>query len=252
MSTTPLYNKEEIIIIDGVSKVYSINANLKAGIKNFIVNIHKTLFSKQTFTVFENLNIKIYKGEAVAIIGKNGVGKSTLLSIISGIEKPTTGKVIVKGSVIPMLELGAGFHPDLTGRENIFLNAVLLGMKIKEVKAVLNQIIEFSELGSFIDEPVRIYSSGMLARLGFSIAVHIKGDILIIDEVLAVGDKDFQLKCIDKIKELHSSGKTIILVSHNPSDIHKVCTRAIWINNKTVYMDGDVEHVLKCYLGGTK
>lgn len=248
-STTPLNDREEIIIVDSVSKVYSINANLKAGIKNFIVNIRKTLFSKQAFTVFENLNIKIYKGEAVAIIGKNGVGKSTLLSIISGIEKPTTGKVIVKGSVIPMLELGAGFHPDLTGRENIFLNAVLLGMKIKEVKAVLNQIIEFSELGSFIDEPVRIYSSGMLARLGFSIAVHIKGDILIIDEVLAVGDKDFQLKCIDKIKELHRSGKTIILVSHNPSDIYKVCTRAIWINNKTVYMDGDVEHVLKCYLG---
>lgn len=239
-----------VISLEDVSKVYSMNAHLKGGIKNFIVNIHKIFKSKQIFTVFENLNIRIYEGEAVAIIGKNGVGKSTLLSIISGIEKPTTGKVNVSGKVIPMLELGAGFHPDLTGKENIFLNAVLLGMSIKEVRNIFDQIVKFSELGSFINEPVRVYSSGMLARLGFSIAVHVKGDILIIDEVLAVGDKDFQLKCIDKIKQLHKSGKTILLVSHSIADVHNVCERVIWLNNKSVYMDGSVDNVLKHYIEG--
>lgn len=240
-------DRDLIISLTGVSKVYSVNPHLKGGVKNFIVNLPKILKSTEFFTVFENININIYKGESVAIIGKNGAGKSTLLSIISGIEKPTSGKVYVKGKVIPMLELGAGFHPDLTGRENIFLNAVLLGMRREEVKRIFDRIVEFSELDSFIDEPVRVYSSGMLARLGFSIAVHVQGDIFIIDEVLAVGDKDFQAKCIDKIKQLNKSGKTIILVSHSISDIQKVCKRVIWINNKSVYMDGNTEDVLREY-----
>ncbi|EHH8807176.1 ABC transporter ATP-binding protein, partial [Escherichia coli] len=171
------------------------------------------------------------KGEAVALIGRNGAGKSTSLGLVAGVIKPTKGTVTTQGRVASMLELGGGFHPELTGRENIYLNATLLGLRRKEVQQRMDRIIEFSELGDFIDEPIRVYSSGMLAKLGFSVISQVEPDILIIDEVLAVGDISFQAKCIQTIRDFKNKGVTILFVSHNMSDVEKICDRVVWIEN---------------------
>lgn len=240
--------KNGYIELSNVKKSYKIYPHLKGGIKNFIVNFREIFKSSTSFTALENINIKIKPGEAVGIIGKNGAGKSTLLSLIAGVEKPTSGKIIARGRIVPMLELGAGFHPDLTGRENIILNGVLLGLRRKEVLRLMNKIIEFSELGDFIDEPVRIYSSGMLSRLGFSVVSQVEGDIVLIDEVLAVGDKDFQKKCLYTMMNMKRKGATILLVSHNTNDIEFLCDRVIWIKDHKIHMDGKVDIVLKNYM----
>ena len=199
-------------------------------------------------TVLENINIEIKKGETVALIGTNGSGKSTLLKLMTKIIYPTKGKIITVGKLTSLLELGAGFHDDFTGRENIYFNASIFGLTRSEIDKKVDDIIAFSELEEFIDNPVRTYSSGMYMRLAFSVAINVNAEILLIDEILAVGDQHFQDKCFDKLKELKESDKTIVIVSHSLDSIRKLCTRAIWIKDGRVEMDGETNKVIDKYL----
>lgn len=201
----------------------------------------------ETFEVLKGVDLQIMPGECVALIGRNGAGKSTLLSLLSKIYRPTSGEVIVRGRIAPLLELGAGFHPDLTGLENILFNGVILGLTRQQVQERMADIIAFSELEYHIDAPVRTYSSGMMARLGFSIAVHVDADILIVDEVLAVGDQHFEAKCYRRIHEFREQGGTILFVSHQVDAIRQVADRVVWLRDGKVYLDGAVEEVLTAY-----
>ena len=203
---------------------------------------------KETRTVLKNINVEIKKGETVALVGVNGSGKSTLLKLMTKIIYPTKGKVETRGKLTSLLELGAGFHPDFSGRENIYFNASIFGLSKKDIDSRLEEIIEFSELKEFIDNPVRTYSSGMYMRLAFSVAINVDADILLIDEILAVGDQHFQDKCFKKLEQLRDSDKTIVIVTHNLDSIKKLCNRAIWINQGEVKMDGKCSDVIDCYL----
>lgn len=198
--------------------------------------------------VLKNINLNIKKGETVALIGVNGSGKSTLLKLMTKIIYPTKGKIVTEGKLTSLLELGAGFHPDFTGRENIYFNASIFGLTAAEIDNRVNDIISFSELGGFIDSPVRTYSSGMYARLAFSIAINVDAEILLIDEILSVGDKHFQEKCFTKLEELGNSDKTIVIVSHDLGSMRKLCSRGIWINQGSVQMDGDINQVIDEYI----
>lgn len=198
--------------------------------------------------VFKNLSFHINKGETVGIIGRNGAGKSTLLKLIAGVTFPNSGKVLIHGSVAPLIELGAGFHHELTGRENIFLNAALLGMQKKEIASTLDEIISFSDLGDYIDVPIKRYSSGMYMRLGFSIAIHTKSPILLIDEVLAVGDAAFRKKCLKKLEQLRTEGKrTIVFVSHDDTAVAAFCQRCLLLNDGEIIFDGTPHEALMKY-----
>ena len=199
-------------------------------------------------TVLKDINLEIKKGETVALIGVNGSGKSTLLKLMTKIIYPTTGKIITNGKLTSLLELGAGFHPDFTGRENIYFNASIFGLTKTEIESRINDIIEFSELGEFIDSPVRTYSSGMYMRLAFSVAINVDAEILLIDEILAVGDQHFQDKCFAKLNELKNSDKTIVIVSHSLGSVKQLCDRAIWIHEGKVRLDGKTDEVIKEYL----
>ena len=199
-------------------------------------------------TVLKNINLNIKKGETVALIGTNGSGKSTLLKLMTKIIYTTKGSLITNGKLTSLLELGAGFHPDFTGRENIYFNASIFGLTKEEIERRVDEIIEFSELGEFIDSPVRTYSSGMYMRLAFSVAINVDADILLIDEILAVGDQHFQDKCFAKLKELKESDKTIVIVTHSLDQVRKLCTRAIWIYNGEVRLDGKPDEVVDEYL----
>ena len=199
-------------------------------------------------TVLKDINLEIKKGETVALIGVNGSGKSTLLKLMTKIIYPNKGALKTYGKLTSLLELGAGFHPDFTGRENIYFNAAIFGLTKQEIDARLQSIIDFSELGDFIDSPVRTYSSGMYMRLAFSVAINVDAEILLIDEILAVGDQHFQEKCFAKLEELAKSNMTIVIVSHSLGSIRKLCNRAIWINNGEVAMDGEASKVIDAYL----
>jgi len=238
-----------VIEFKNVTKRYPLYHHIGSGIKELIFSPKRAwkLLKGRSYLAIEDINFQIKKGESVALIGRNGAGKSTSLGLVAGVLKPTSGTVSVTGRVASMLELGGGFHPELTGRENIKLNAVLLGLRRKELKERIDKIIEFSELGEFIDEPIRVYSSGMLAKLGFSVISQVDPDILIIDEVLAVGDIAFQRKCINTINEFRSKGVTILFVSHNIADVKKICDRVIWIENHRLREMGDSEKILESY-----
>lgn len=200
------------------------------------------------FTALSDINLEINKGESVGIVGKNGSGKSTLLKLIAGVTFPSKGKVHVGGKVAPLIELGAGFHYELSGYENIFLNAAILGMHKKEIEAKVEDIIKFSELEEFIHTPVKKYSSGMYMRLGFSIAINTDASILLIDEVLAVGDGAFQKKCMNKLKEIKASGdKIIVFVSHDEHAVKSFCDRSILIDNAKIVVDGSSDKVFEKY-----
>lgn len=203
---------------------------------------------RQEFWALKDINLEIKKGEVIGIIGDNGSGKSTLLRIIAGISQPTEGKVLVYGRLGTLLEMGAGFHPEFTGRENIYMNSSILGLEKTEIDERVSDIINFSELDSFIDRPVKTYSSGMYARLGFAIATSIDPDILLIDEVLAVGDEYFQRKCIKRIKDFINEGKTIVLVSHNLHFIQNLCARALWLKDGVIVSQGNPEAVAGEYV----
>lgn len=237
-----------IVSFDNVTKEYMQTAVFEQGIKGFFFNLHKHIQHRSSnFKALSNVSFDVNKGEFIALIGRNGAGKSTALGLIAGVLHPTTGKVSVNGRIAPLLELGAGFHSDLTGRENILVNGVLLGLTRQEVRAKMDEIIEFSGLGDFIEQPMRTYSTGMYMRLGFSVAVSINPDILLVDEVLAVGDEPFQKQCMDKMAEFKSRGATIILVTHSLGDAEKLCDRAILLHHGQVASLGKPKDVYEHY-----
>jgi ABC-2 type transport system ATP-binding protein len=201
----------------------------------------------ESFWALKDINLEIKKGETVGIIGPNGAGKSTLLKLIAGVTKPTKGEIMINGEIAPLIELGAGFHPELTGRENITLNGVILGLSKKEVAEKFKEIVDFAELWEFIDQPIKHYSSGMYLRLAFSVAVHTNPDILLIDEILAVGDESFKAKCFKKMEEFKKQGVTIVLVSHDLEKVKDFCQRAIYLNKNHILIDGDVHKAVSSY-----
>ena len=207
---------------------------------------------KEKREVLKGVNVNIQKGEVVALIGTNGSGKSTLLKLMTKIIYPNSGTIETKGKLTSLLELGAGFHPDFSGRENIYFNASIFGLTKKEIDEKLEDIIEFSELRNYIDNPVRTYSSGMFMRLAFAVAINVNADILLVDEILSVGDEHFQNKCIEKMLELKKQGKTMVFVTHSMESVRKLCSRAIWLRNGKIEMDGDVNNVIERYVEVTR
>jgi ABC-type polysaccharide/polyol phosphate transport system ATPase subunit len=205
--------------------------------------------SADWFYALKDISFEVAAGESLAVVGRNGAGKSTLLSLITGLAQPDAGALEIHGRIAALLELGSGFHPDLTGSENVRLNAALLGFTRKQTSALFDRIVDFAGIGDFIDEPLRTYSSGMILRLAFSVAVNLDPDILIIDEVIAVGDKEFQARCMDKIRGFRESGKTIVAVSHSTSTLLDLCDRAIWLDHGELMMRGDARPVLRAYEG---
>lgn len=200
--------------------------------------------------VLRGIDLEIFPGECVAVVGRNGAGKSTLLSLLARVYKPTSGEAVVNGRIAPLLELGAGFHPDLTGVENIFFNGIILGLTRKEIRERMDEIIAFSELERHIDAPVRTYSSGMLARLGFSVAMHVDADVLLVDEVLAVGDFEFERKCFAKIDDFKSKGGTILFVSHEMPDVRRVATKCVWLKQGVIVAQGTADEIIPMYEAG--
>lgn len=198
--------------------------------------------------VLKGITLNIKEGEAVALIGTNGSGKSTLLKLMTKILYPNSGTIEINGKLTSLLELGAGFHPDFSGRENIYFNASIFGLTKKEIDEKLNDIIEFSELENYIDNPVRTYSSGMFMRLAFAVAINVNADILLVDEILSVGDEHFQNKCIKKMLDLKNQGKTMVFVTHSMESVKKLCNRAVWLYNGKIQMDGNAEDVIKKYV----
>ena len=245
-------NKEEYkIIVDNVYKQFNVYVDKANTIKEKIL----FLFSrnkKQKREILKGINLKIKSGEVVALIGTNGSGKSTLLKLMTQIIYPNKGKIITNGKLTSLLELGAGFHQDFSGRENIYFNASIFGLTKKEIEERIEEIIDFSELKDFIDNPVRTYSSGMFMRLAFSVAINVDADILLIDEILSVGDEHFQNKCFEKMRELKKQGKTMVFVTHNMNAVNELCDRAVWLYKGEIKMDGNTKDVVDEYIKVTK
>lgn len=208
----------------------------------------KSLRPDELVTALDSVNFKVEKGKTFGVIGENGSGKSTLLKVITGITKPTSGSVVVNGKVSALIELGAGFHPEITGRENVFINGIMLGLSKKEINAKFDEIVKFAELEEFIDAPVKTYSSGMHMRLGFSIAINVNPEILLIDEVLAVGDASFVPKCLDRIDDFRRRKKTILFVSHDLATVEKICDRVVWLKEGKIKTMGEPKRVVDAYL----
>ena len=244
-----------ILEFDGVSKKFR-RGQLHDSLRDMIPSLARSLFSGKTsaelgnqeFWALRDVSFGLKKGEALGIIGANGAGKSTILKILTGIMNPTVGTRSVNGSLSALIEVGAGFHPDLTGRENIFLNGTILGMSRQQIRSRLDEIIEFSGLSEFIDTPVKRYSSGMYARLGFSIACHVEPDILVVDEVLSVGDWNFQNKSTEKMKSILASGATVIFVSHNLKAVTSLCERGIYLEKGQIRQEGTAYEVVDAYI----
>ena len=236
-----------VIEFHNVSKSYHRHAG------QMLLRNHLTQFfereRRERFFALKHVSFTLEMGESLAVIGSNGAGKSTLLGLVAGLSKPDEGAVRVHGQVAALLELGSGFHPDLTGRENVRLNAALLGLSRKQANEAFEAIVEFSGIGEFIDEPLRTYSTGMVMRLAFSVAVHTDPQVLLIDEVLAVGDTAFQAKCFEKIHEFRNSGKTLLCVSHASTIIQQLCDRALWLDHGELIMSGSVAAVSAAYAG---
>ena len=239
---------KKTIVVDNVSMRFNLASERVDSLKDLLIK--KIKFQSCSFDEFwalNNISFSVDKGESCALIGANGSGKSTMLKIISGILTPTKGSVEVNGSIAPLIELGAGFDYELTGRENIFLNGAILGYSKKLMLEKYDEIIDFSELRNFIDVPVKNYSSGMIARLGFSIATMVKPEILVVDEILAVGDQAFQDKCHKRLEDMMNSGTTVLLVSHSAADIKRICQKAVWIDKSNLRFVGNVDEALKFY-----
>lgn len=236
------------IEFDNVTKRFRMERDRPRAFQDLFISLaRRKKTDRDWFLALRDVSFQIKRGETVGLIGSNGAGKSTALKLISRIISPTCGNVTANSRVTALLELGAGFHPDLTGRDNIFLNGAVMGLSRKQIKSKLDEIIAFSEIEDFIDVPVKDYSSGMYARLGFSVAVHLDPEILLIDEVLAVGDQAFQQKCNERMTELRKSGVTMLFVSHSLEAVQQVCQRAIWLDHGRVQMDGAVRNVTREY-----
>lgn len=235
-----------MIEIKNVSKSFKIYHDKATTLKERLLFLRSS--KADVFWALKDINLTIETGKTVGLIGHNGSGKSTLLKLITKIIYPTTGEIVTQGRVSSLLELGAGFHPDFTGRENIYINASIFGLSRKEIDSKLESIIEFSELRDFIDSPIRTYSSGMYTRLAFSVAVHVSPDILLIDEILAVGDINFQKKCISKIKEFKKKGVTMVFVSHNMNDVLEICDSVVWLDKGRMIEYGDTDTIAAKYL----
>lgn len=242
-----LFNMKDDFAIEFKSVSKKFRKGRKLFLKQALLDVFRPN-KEEDFWALKDINFKIKKGETVGIIGSNGSGKSTILKLIAGVLVPTEGAVEVNGRVGPLIELGAGFHPELTGRENIYLNGTILGLSKKEIDEKFNKIVTFSGIEDFIDTPVKHYSSGMYMRLGFSIAVHADPDILLIDEILAVGDLHFQQKCYDKLTKFQEEGMTIILISHSLDIVKHFCKRAILLEGGRIVKRGEIEEVAKKYL----
>jgi lipopolysaccharide transport system ATP-binding protein len=238
-----------VIRFEHVFKSYPIYSQILTGLKASLLHVPETLqrFRRHRFMALDDVSFEVEQGESVGLIGSNGSGKSTTLALIAGVLRAQAGTVDVRGRVCPLLELGAGFHPELTGRENILLNGVLLGLTRREVLARMDEIIAFSELESFLEQPIRTYSSGMVARLGFSVAVHLDPEVLLIDEVLAVGDLRFQAKCREKLGEFKRRRVTIVLVSHSLDEVRGFCERVIWLKDGKIMADARPDSVIPRY-----
>lgn len=239
-------NKGNAIEVRNMTKVFKNEYDKPHTLKELLLHWHHK--KGEDFVVLKDINIDIKKGETVALIGTNGSGKSTLLKLMTQIIYPNVGTIETDGKLTSLLELGAGFHPDFTGRENIYFNAAIFGLTKEEIDRRIEEIIEFSELGTYIDNPIRTYSSGMYMRLAFSVAINVDADILLVDEILAVGDQHFQEKCFDKLAELKNSAKTIVIVTHSLDVVKKLCDRAIWIYKGEFRLDGDPIYVIDEYL----
>lgn len=244
--------QEPLITLDSVSKRFRLKSEQQSSIQDRFVNLWRRKPSaRDTFWSLRNVSLSLMPGESIGLIGQNGSGKSTLLKIITGILEPTTGTVLTRGKIAALLELGAGFHHELTGRENIFLNGSVYGFGRREMQRKLDSIIDFAEIGEFIDMPIRNYSSGMYVRLGFAVAIHTEPDVLVVDEVLTVGDQVFQQKCLQRIIEMQNAGVAIVLVSHSLEEIRRLCRRAIWMQHGEVVKDGNAGSVVDDYLAYT-
>jgi lipopolysaccharide transport system ATP-binding protein len=259
---------ETVVEVSGVSKIYRLgnvgSSTITEDIRAFLNRIKgknsqgeilaetndrtASAGKSEQIWAINDINFSVKKGEIVGLVGRNGAGKSTLLKVLSRTTAPTTGSIKLKGRVSSLLEVGTGFHPDLTGRENIFLNGTILGMRIPEIKKKFDDIVQFAGVQRYIDTPVKRYSSGMYVRLAFAVAAHLDPDVLIIDEVLAVGDAEFQAKCLGKMKEVSDQGRTVLFVSHNMGAVADLCTRAILLNQGTIVMDDTAENVVRAYV----
>ncbi|WP_033104760.1 ABC transporter ATP-binding protein [Microbacterium profundi] len=237
MSTTT--TSRPSIIVDGVRKTFTLNHAFS--FKDTVVSWIKRQKTTSTFEALKGIDLVINEGESVAILGLNGSGKSTLLKLVSGVMEPDDGQVLTRGRVAGLIEVGAGFHPELSGRENVFLNAAILGMQSKEIEERYDEIVAFSEIEKFIDQEVKHYSSGMFMRLAFSVAIHVELDVLLVDEILSVGDAPFREKCRLKFAELIEKQKTLVVVSHDMEMVRELCARGVVINKGEVIYDGDIE-----------
>jgi ABC-type polysaccharide/polyol phosphate transport system ATPase subunit len=247
MAVSSRAKREQVIVVrtNDLRKRFVIHKD--KSLKERLVNFGRSRQHKQDFFALKGVNLEFFAGQTVGLVGINGSGKSTLLKMIGGILQPTSGSIERRGQVAALLELGAGFHPDLTGRENVFLNGSILGLSKAKVGEFFDSIVDFSEIGEFIDTQVKFYSSGMYVRLAFAIAVHVDPDILLVDEVLAVGDEPFQQKCMARIRQFQREGRTIIFVSHNADQIREVCDRVVLLSHGEVTFDGSTDAGLAAF-----
>ena len=241
---------DSIITVDNVSMHFRMDKNRTTSLKEWVVSFLKGKQQYEEFHALENVTFDVKRGEIFGVIGRNGAGKSTLLKVVSGIYKPTSGKAVSAGRIAPMLELGSGFDPELSGRENIFLNGAILGFSEEFLKSKYDEIVAFSELGDFIHQPIKTYSSGMMMRLAFSVATIVEPEILIVDEILAVGDASFQQKSRARMLKLMRGGTTVLFVSHSMDQIREMCDRVLWLDHGQVKMLGDTQTVCDAYEAG--
>ncbi|MBP7196767.1 MAG: ABC transporter ATP-binding protein [Anaerolineaceae bacterium] len=240
---------QPMIQLENVSVDYRLPSERIGTFKEYAIRKLQRKIRINKFSALKGVNLQVNQGEVFGLIGNNGAGKSTMLKVISKVLKPTTGRVVIYGKIAPLLELGAGFHPELSGRENVFLNGSLLGYSRAEMEAVFDDIVEFSELSQFIDSPVRAYSSGMFARLGFAVATAHVPEILILDEILSVGDEAFQRKCNNRMKSFQQAGTTVLMVSHALDTLEGMCNRLAWIDHGKILKIGEPHEVIAAYRG---
>ncbi len=240
-------NEDYAVLLENVSMHFNMSAERLSSLKEYFIKFAKHQLFFKRFVALDCVNVEIKKGDVYGIVGLNGSGKSTLLKLISGILKPTFGKIVVNGRISPLIELGAGFNMELTARENIYLNGAVLGYSKRFMHEKFDEIVEFSQMADFLDIPMKNYSSGMVARVAFAVATVVKPDILIVDEILSVGDFKFQEKCNNRIKEMMQGNTTVILVSHQIEEVEKICNRVLWLEKGSVKMIGNVKDVCSAY-----